>query len=286
MKRLPWASELDEASLARRAGLPAGTRFRKIGEGWDNAAYLGPGGLLYRFSKRRGEHRFLRAEARLLRMLEGKLPIAIPRVLREGPGFMAYRPLRGTFLVDVAPTAALAKSVGAAIGRFVDALRRVPVKARGIRAEVNTPAGQRLEAIDALRQIEKRGLRYPGLRLLLDRVPPPFRGRLVLAHHDLLPEHILVRRGRPSGVIDWADAGLADPAADFVGLMMWGGRRAVDAALDVFGHPVDGGLVARMEYFALCVAVSEIRYGLLDARPKCVAEGERALSWLATSPRR
>ncbi|MCE9581866.1 MAG: phosphotransferase [Planctomycetes bacterium] len=279
MPRLPWDSDASATAenFARRVGFDSAARLVKVGEGWDNAVFRGPRGLLYRFSKRRGEFPFLKREARLLRLLDGRLPLAIPRVVSEGTGFMAYRPVTGRFLAEMEPTRSAVLSVGAGIGKFVSALRAVDVQRRRIPVVLGTPRGQRREALGWLKRL---GHGFPGVRALLDRLPAPFEGAPVLSHNDLLPEHILVRRGRPSGVIDWADAGLGDPAADFVGLAMWGGRRALEAALWNFTHPVDPGLPERVAYYALCVGLSEIHYGVFGDRPECVRWGKRAVGWV------
>jgi aminoglycoside phosphotransferase (APT) family kinase protein len=43
--------------------------------------------------------------------------------------------------------------------------------------------------------------------------------RTALIHADLGPEHLLVREGRISGVIDWTDAEIGDPALDLCWLL-------------------------------------------------------------------
>ena len=44
-----------------------------------------------------------------------------------------------------------------------------------------------------------------------------------------------------SGIIDWSDAGIADPSVDFVGLYTWGGAELTDrAAGTTVQIPLDG----------------------------------------------
>src|SRR5207244_7607057 len=47
----------------------------------------------------------------------------------------------------------------------------------------------------------------------------------VTAHTDLSPAHVLVRRGAITGVIDWADARIADPAIDLAWPLFGTSRR-------------------------------------------------------------
>ncbi|MFF4183572.1 macrolide 2'-phosphotransferase [Streptomyces sp. NPDC001691] len=63
--------------------------------------------------------------------------------------------------------------------------------------------------------------------------------RLALVHGDVHPGHTLVTRpaaGPPclSGLLDWANAGLGDPAADFVDLLYAGGPPVLDRLLEAY----------------------------------------------------
>jgi aminoglycoside phosphotransferase (APT) family kinase protein len=51
---------------------------------------------------------------------------------------------------------------------------------------------------------------------LLDRVEGV---RTALIHADLGPDHLLVRDGRMTGIIDWTDAEIGDPALDLSWLL-------------------------------------------------------------------
>jgi aminoglycoside phosphotransferase (APT) family kinase protein len=60
----------------------------------------------------------------------------------------------------------------------------------------------------------------PAIETFLAAEPPPPVERLVFSHNDLGIEHILVepRTGAVTGIIDWSDAAMVDPAYD-VGLL-------------------------------------------------------------------
>jgi aminoglycoside phosphotransferase (APT) family kinase protein len=75
-----------------------------------------------------------------------------------------------------------------------------------------------------------------GLRRFLDATPPAASDRRVLCHTDLKGEHVFVdaARLRLTGVIDWSDAEVCDPAKDLAGFAIWLGPafvREVAAAL-------------------------------------------------------
>lgn len=103
-------------------------------------------------------------------------------------------------------------------------------------------------------------------------------GPPVLVHNDLLSGHILVVRGRVSGIIDWTDAGFGDPAADFAGLAHWAGPRALEEAMGRYGLPVDPGLAERARYAALCVGILDLDYGAATGSAVWVRSGRQALA--------
>ena len=81
----------------------------------------------------------------------------------------------------------------------------------------------------------------------------------MLAHADLGAEHILEAAERITGVIDWSDAAVTDPALRARRL-----RGLEDAAMD------------RIEFFARCAALEDLACG----RPEHVRAAERSVAWL------
>lgn len=76
---------------------------------------------------------------------------------------------------------------------------------------------EQLNGIDAL-NVDQNNLR----RYLENDVPLFFEGAPKLVHNDLWAEHILVdpRSGSVSGIIDWGDAVISDPAVDFASVYL------------------------------------------------------------------
>ena len=103
----------------------------------------------------------------------------------------------------------------------------------------------------------------------------------VLTHSDLHEEHILVdpASGRPSGIIDWSDLSIVDPAVDFVGLRHWRGAAFAEAVLEARGLPLvdPQSFQDRLETMTICVAAIVTDYGLHGDRPDCLTLGRRAL---------
>jgi len=109
--------------------------------------------------------------------------------------------------------------------------------------------------------------------------PPPARSEVaVLSHDDLGIEHVLVDRGTGAvtGVIDWTDAGLVDPAADCGRVLRDLGPAALDAVLARLGE----GLRERAVFHARCGVLEDMAHGLGTGRRAYVDKSLAALDAL------
>jgi hypothetical protein len=100
----------------------------------------------------------------------------------------------------------------------------------------------------------------------------------VVAHADLGAEHILELDGTLTGIIDWSDAAITDPALDFARLYRDFGPGFLEDLLQVYG-PLPGAM-PRIEFFARCAALEDLAYGHATGRGEYVANAERSLDWL------
>jgi aminoglycoside phosphotransferase (APT) family kinase protein len=82
--------------------------------------------------------------------------------------------------------------------------------------------------------------------------PPPFTGPLRFIHQDLSPDHVIVDpdTGRITGILDWTDAILGDPARDFVFLVTWQGWQFAERVMREFGPSVDATYRERLRFMA------------------------------------
>ncbi len=83
-------------------------------------------------------------------------------------------------------------------------------------------------------------------------------------HGDLVPAHLLVcpDTGRLSGILDWSDACLGDPAADFGGLLFLLPADVMRLAIDAYGLEVDGRFWARTQFHGLCSSIAAAYFGV------------------------
>lgn len=86
--------------------------------------------------------------------------------------------------------------------------------------------------------------------------------------------------GAVTGVIDWGDAAVADPAGDLGRIHRDLGPAALDAALAALAPADPAATRARAVFRARCGAVEDLAYGLDEDRQPYVAKVVTALPWL------
>ena len=267
--------------------------------GWDNVLLRVNGTWMFRVPRRPENEVALRREAALLPELAPTLPVAVPRFeyLWEGEAppriVVGYRRIPGTGLT----AAGLAGPRGAAAIRplagFLRALHAFPLdRAARLGFDVIDPKGWRSEYEATFRWIRTEAFprltarerdwttrRFEGY---LDE-PRNFRFAPALLHRDLEAQHVLVLRasGRVTGVIDWGDASVGDPAFDFAGLLRDLGAGPTRRILRAYGGPRDAGALARAGFYADLHPFYAIIYGRQLDRPDWVREGREELRTLA-----
>ncbi len=98
-----------------------------------------------------------------------------------------------------------------------------------------------------------------------------------VTHGDLGPEHVLVSAsGDLSGVLDWEEVGIGDPAWDFawwVHEMPAVGERALAA----YGGAPDPGFATRARLSFVLMPLHDLDHGLQVERPRTRGRGARGL---------
>ncbi|MFS8514083.1 MAG: aminoglycoside phosphotransferase family protein [Planifilum fulgidum] len=201
--------------------------FRPIRDGWDFFVLEVNGEWMFRFPRRPKGIAQLKREAAFLEKASPHLPVSVPRYERicwhSEPPFGGYRKVTGLSLSD-APN--IPTDVFTDLGCFLSALHSLPPE--GVfpsdsveRADwvalwqrrVRLWEERVLRELDPFLESAVRGW-FRRLLEILDSSSV----RLTPIHGDLSADHVLIRCGRLSGVIDWGDACLGDPALDFAAL--------------------------------------------------------------------
>lgn len=267
----PQPPELDTALEALTALRPElrETSPELLGAGLDHDAYR-LGDLVVRLGRAAGAD--LRREADLLLFVANRCPVPVPQPVAGGASWIAYPMLPGTPLLGCAAgfRARHAHSLAATLGALLAALWSTPPeRAAPVSDEDATPPeAWRDEAAKHARGLAAElpsGVR-PALGRFLAAPPPPPAARRLLTHNDLGAEHVLVDpgSGRLTGVIDWSDAAIADPAKDLGLVLRDLGSEALDIAMRAVGGEIGGlgDLHPRALFYARCLALEDLAYGL------------------------
>lgn len=209
-------------------------------QGWDSAATVVEGRWLDRRPRRPEVAGRLRAETTLLPLIAPRLPLAVPVpiVVEEEPLRVRHQLVPGSACRPDRLTA----EDGARVGAFLRALHDVDPEtaveagardATAVRAEYDATLADFAARVVPMLPAERR---EHARRLLADAAAP---APLALVHGDLGPSHLLVSDGRVSGVIDWTDAGIDDPAIDLAWTLHGTPAAFADALADAYGG-VDG----------------------------------------------
>lgn len=202
-----------------------------LGAGWDNLAVSVRGRYVFRFPRRRLAAALIQHELRALPLLAPRLPLPVPVPLFAGRPDEGYPyPFAGCALIpgrtacDSSITPGERDRCAVPLARFLAALHAVPVP-----DEVRAWApGDELGRADLRRRapLLKERLRavLPGLAgldpdRLLARADAlvgmaPHPGPPCWVHGDLYARHLLLHEETLSGIIDWGDVHLGDPALD------------------------------------------------------------------------
>lgn len=233
--RDPWTADLGIDAATARAAIAeqfphlAGCEVVAFGEGWDNAAFLVGERYVFRFPRRRVAVALIETELRVLPVLARRLPLPVPHPRFSGvPSdafawpFAGYERLAGEALVHVRLRDAAYGALAYALGEFLRVLHGIAPEAlpplpgdeigRFAHARLLPLLTRRLEELRAAGLIADAAPALVAFELLAPGAP---RRQSCVVHGDLYARHVLVDAAqRVSGVIDWGDLHVGDPAID------------------------------------------------------------------------
>lgn len=232
--------------------------------GTDNALYRLGGDLVVRLPRIEWAVGDVDKDLRWLPVLAPQLPVETPLPLAKGKpaegypwewGVYAWLEGENPSAADPGDAAGLAEDAAGLIRALhaIDgtggppARRGRPLQVQDERARAALVALRGAIDVEAAAAVWEEALEAPR-----------WSGPPVWVHGDLLPGNLLLRDGRLTGVIDWAGAGVGDPACDLIvawGLLPVETRPAFRALVGV-----DNATWARGRGWALSLALIAIPY--------------------------
>jgi thiamine kinase-like enzyme len=88
-----------------------------------------------------------------------------------------------------------------------------------------------------------------------------------LIHGDLCPPNILVENDVITGIIDWSDSGVLDPAIDIGYMFMYYGPAFTEKVLDAYG---DRSLLPRAALYSMIIPCDDLDSVPENMRQKCI----------------
>lgn len=228
--------------LATIRALLGAVPVRPLGAGLDHRVYAVGDALVARFGEGAA------SEATLLRAVAPRLPlpVPVPIAIDDRAGCLILPRVAGTALLDL-PRAAR-RPFAPQLLAFADALHALDPQVEV--PEDHTPPGEWRDEARATWALVREAVppaRWTAIETVLSAPAPAPPTHRTLIHGDLGAEHVFVDGGRISGVIDWGDAAIGDPAIDH-------GRLLRDLGVNVPGSS------ARL--YAVYAALEDLAYGL------------------------
>jgi aminoglycoside phosphotransferase (APT) family kinase protein len=287
MTKPQWAADIDiDTALAARliaAQFPhlQGRAVEPFGVGWDNAAFLVDGRIVFRFPRRRDWAGLIAREVAVLPRIAAQVPLAVPAPSFVGAPsgeypylFAGYERIAGETACSLPLSDEARGALAAPLARFLRALHAVPSEPLVAVGLTGDEIG-RLDGEKRLRLTRERIHALPGEALSgageaclawLEAHPPVAlaAGARSLVHGDLYARHLLLDpAARLAGIIEGGDVHLGDPAIDISIAHLVLPATAHGAFRDAYG-PIDARTWELARYRAIYHAVLELDYGLRE----------------------
>ena len=265
-----------------------------LAEAWDFQVFEVDTEWLFRFPKREESAARLTKEYHLLSDLKEWVSLLIPDYqyfCKSYPGsswpFAGYKKIPGTpgDLTRAIDWPIVARQ----LGMFLTGLHTYPMERAweaGVPREKERLAQWREESLARLDSIADLPVdRRDVSDYLKSDLPGYANVTPQLVHNDLWAEHILIdpHTRSVSGIIDWGDAVVGDPAIDLAAVYAWRGEHGLRELLAHYSGALDPHIIDRARYLATCLAIRNIGLGQDLGHARWIEAGRRALQWVLTT---
>jgi aminoglycoside phosphotransferase (APT) family kinase protein len=270
---------------------------RLVGEGFDNSVWLVDDEWAFRFPRRVLAVPLVARELAVLARVAPLVPLAVPVpafVGRESEHFprpfFGHRILPGVEPAEATLGDADRVHLGIEVARFLRALHAPETKeavdgARALPVDPNRRADMPFRVAKARESLGRLTDLSPDVPRAVEQILADAAGlaptaRVSIVHGDLHGRHVLVDRGELTGVIDWGDVCIGDPAIDLHFFWSFVPPNARDAVLAEYGA-VDDEARLRARVLAIMLSALLTRYarheGLVGLERESLAGLERTL---------
>jgi aminoglycoside phosphotransferase (APT) family kinase protein len=272
----------------------APVQLETLEKGWDNAAYCVNGSLIFRFPCRRSAAHLVERENAILPLLAPHLTLPVPIPIYIGRKsahypfvFHGYARIPGRTATSRRWTGTERSANAAPLARFLAGLHAVTVTEETRDRAPGDEIG-RSDPETAIARIDQRLAQLESAHIALDyaavreaagrlRLTPAWPHPARWVHGDLYPRQILVDdEGAVTGVIDWGDAHLGDPALDLSIAFTLVPGSARDSFREAYG-PIDPDTWARARLRALHYGAILLLYGHSISNEQIAETGRFAL---------
>ncbi len=245
---------------------------------WRNAELITDNGLdyavvildrkkVFRFPRKEGSpSTSLSTEMKLLDKLKPLVNIEVPNYIYKNYSFGGYNLIHGEEL-DTAnlPKELKSKRTSSKVAKFLTALhnfdinkaKRMGVKSSEDYGDIAKDYRKKLNFIS--KKLSKKEIGF--IKTALNELESFEYNERCLIHGDLCGGHILIRKNKISGVIDFGDAEIGDPSMDFA--IFWDfGKDFMKNLYNRYKGPKDEGLLRRAELNNLRLHISNIYWGI------------------------
>ena len=226
----------------------------RIDEGWTNVVLEVNGKWIFRFVRDRSNTQ-LAVEQAFLPLFKGHSPLPIPEIQYSGTNFIAYEKIEG-----VKYSESVFRSLGrfertshaASLGDFLSSLHAVPFEHRYLKTapfgggdfweELWSSAAPRLQS-------STRQSAEGYFHRALSRIASAAYSNVV-THSDFGTGNVLIDAAGSglTGVIDFGDIGIGDPAADFATFYRRFGKPFAEAMAEAYQLPLGEDFWMRVDY--------------------------------------
>jgi aminoglycoside 2''-phosphotransferase len=226
---------------------------------------------MFRFPRNEVSRKALRVEKAFLARFKTISPLPVPDHRYIGDDFVGYPKIDGSSLIIELfqnLSKQKRKRIARQIGQFFSAVHNFPVDEAKRIGLTEGWDGWYVKIVQNFRDNIASGLspsaQKPAMTCIEQMLAEPFESRVI--HGDFaLEDHVFFdeKRGELSGVIDFADVTLNDPAHDFQNIVEYGGEEFFDVVMSHYQGREDSTLLKRTKFRIEARPMFEASYSML-----------------------